>query len=71
MSQHFSLEMNHFKPEKLGAILDLPANQHNQSGLISYIWAKWALLISWQIQNGSQQFDFFQFHLFYVKKAEI
>ena len=44
----------------LGAIQDLPANQHSQSGHNLSNWAGLAVLVSCQMLNGSQDF----FHTF-------
>ena len=40
----------------LGAIQDLPANQHSQFSPIPQIMAELAGLVSWQILKGSQDF---------------
>ena len=40
----------------LGAFLDLPANQHSISSLISQMMTGLAVLVSWQILKGSQNF---------------
>ena len=42
----------------LGAVLELPAKQHCHFSLITK-WAELAVLFSWQLQNGPQNFDFF------------
>ena len=42
----------------VGAVLELPAYSPQK-------WAKWAelaVLFSWQLQNGPQDFDFFNCH---------
>ena len=40
----------------LGALQDLPANQHSQSSPIPQIMAELAVIVSWQILKGSQDF---------------
>ena len=40
----------------LGALQDLPANQHSQSSPIPQIMTESAVLVSWQILHGSQDF---------------
>ena len=40
----------------LGAIQDLPANQHSQFSHNLWNWAGLAVLVSWQILKGSQDF---------------
>ena len=44
----------------LGALQDLPANQHSQFSHNSVKWAELAVLVSWQFLKGSQDF----FHTF-------
>ena len=48
-----------------GWYLALPAKQHCQFSQFSRFlgeWAKLAVLFSWQLQNGPQDFDFFNCH---------
>ena len=64
----YLLKMNGLNPGKLKKILDRwtsallnpPAIQHSQSSPFHYIWDE-LLLISWQIQMCSNDFDFFNF----------
>ena len=42
----------------MGAVQGLPANQHSQSSHNMLNWARLAVLVSWQILNGSQDFFF-------------
>ena len=47
------------------AVLQLPARQQCQSSPFTSKMAKWSelvVLFSWQLQNGSQDFDFFNCH---------
>ena len=42
----------------VGALQDLPANYYRQSSHNLSNWAGLAVLLSWQLQNGSQDFNF-------------
>ena len=47
----------------LGIVFELPTSQQSNPALLPQKWAKWAelaVLFSWQLQNGPNDFDFFQ-----------